>query len=175
MKRHCLFLEISLEKLIQEREIQVLLLVCRMLWQVQSHPNSSTFLPCPFYTPMGPNLSLTRQGRPQLVLAMLHAQSVYFHIKQGLCSFHWAQQLNSWTYRMLWTMTVAGYPSLSHQLNWPLTSYELYPACGWPSHMRACPKVGSVIKTRPIMLSIALVTQDITTTTDADKKLVKNQ
>lgn len=26
-----------------------------------------------FYTRMGPDLSLTRQGRPQLVLAMLHA------------------------------------------------------------------------------------------------------
>jgi len=38
---------------------------------------------------MGPNLSLTGQDRLQLVLALLHAQSVYLHIK--LCSFHRAQ------------------------------------------------------------------------------------
>lgn len=38
--------------------------------------------------------------------------------------------------------------------------------------MRACPKVGSNRKTRPIILSIALAAKGITTTTDVDKKLI---
>lgn len=57
--------------------------------------------------------------------------------------------------RALQTKTTAGYPTHSHQLRWPLTSYELCPAWGWPSHMRACPEVGSGRKTRPIMLNLA--------------------
>ena len=76
---------------------------------------------------------------------------------------------------MLHTKTKAGYPSLSHQFNWLLTSYELYTAWGWPSHMRACPKVDYSWKTRPIMLDIAPATQQITKTNDADNKPIVSE
>lgn len=42
--------------------------------------------------------------------------------------------------------TPAGSAYASYQLHWPLTSSELHPDWGWPSHMRACPEVGSTVK-----------------------------
>lgn len=69
-------------------------------------PPSSLALSTPQWDPIW---AMPKGGR-YLVLATLHAQSVYLHIKKGPPSFHWAQRPSSSTYSMLRTKTVDSYP-----------------------------------------------------------------